>query len=252
MSQFVRRPWEYFEDEYLRRYYRSDELTIADMVSDLERSESSIRGRACKLGLTQPRVSDRAIVDALREFHPGWSDSEVARHLAQTGRVDRHRVGVIRRSLGLPDYVGSDHHRRRVAAKTREQLDRAGLESLAQVRCDRFAQWKRSLGWPESLTVRAVQALELFYRRGPMTRMQLCAAMGIDKKRRLKRTEPTSNAKGGTVLAELQRAGLLMRLPKQVRSGTCRNGVVRKVDLYLLNPGVEPSEQRSITASRSG
>ena len=243
------RPWEDYEDEYLRKYYGTPDETMAWMECNLERSRSSIYARASILGLTQGRAfaSDDQIREAIADKHPaGWSDNEIAMGLGkQLGcQVNRHRVGVIRRSMDLPTNNGSAHQRKRVAKKTAEQLRAAGLSSIGHLRVQAFNKWKRELGWPEHLTLRAVQALELFYERGPMTRMQLCAAMGIDKKARLKRTEPVSNAKGGTVLAELQRAGLVMRLAKQVKSGRDKRGGVRRVDLYLLCPGVKPDEQK--------
>jgi hypothetical protein len=242
-----RRRWQAFEDVYLRRYYRK--LPMATLVSDLQRSRSAIYQRAKALGVVADRqcATEEQIRQALRTHHPaGWSDTEIAKALAeQLGwPVNRHRVGVVRRRMGLPTNRGSEHQRKRVAVKTAHQLRAAGLQSIGQLRVEAFNKWKRELGWPETLTIRAVQAVELFYERGPMTRLQLCAAMGIDKKARLKRTEPISNAKGGTVLAELQRAGLVMRLAKQVKSGRDRRGGVRKVDLYLLCPGVEPNDQR--------
>ncbi|MEO1527593.1 MAG: hypothetical protein AAFX06_19360 [Planctomycetota bacterium] len=246
----VRRPWEDVEDEFLRRYYRSDEIDIGTIECDLERSRSSIYQRAKRLGLVQTRkcASDTEILDAIEQRHPdGWSDSEIASELGRRlgCRVNRHRVGRIRQRLGLPTNRDSEHYRKRVAAKTRDQLTAAGLPSLGQLRVERFNEWKRSLGWPTSLTVRAVQALELFYQHGPMTRLQLCSLMGIDEETaRQARTEPKSNAKGGTVLAELQRASFLTRLPKQVRRGRDRRGGVKTVDLYLLKPGVEPNHEQ--------
>ena len=242
-----RRAWEEVEDEFLRRYYRSDEVDISTIECDLERSRSSIYQRAKYLGLVQQRkcASDCQIEDAIAEHHPkGWSDSEIASELGERlgCRVDRHRVGRIRKTLNLASNRDSEHQRQRVAAKTRAQLDALGLPNLAQLRVAKFNQWKSSLGWPATLTVRAVQALELFYQHGPMTRLQLCCLMGIDEETaRVVRTEPKSNAKGGTVLAELQRAGLVSRLPKQVRRGRDRRGGKRTVDLYLLKPGVEPN-----------
>ncbi|MEL6111035.1 MAG: hypothetical protein AAFU85_33930 [Planctomycetota bacterium] len=252
----TRRAWEAVEDEFLRRYYRSDEIGIDTIECDLERSRSSIYQRAKYLGLVQARkcASDAQIIGAIQLRHPeGWSDNEIAAELgARLGcAVNRHRVGRIRQELGLPTNRNSEHSRKRVAAKTREQLLAAGEPSLGQLRVSRFNAWKQSLGWPTSLTVRAVQALELFYQHGVMTRLQLCSLMGIDEETaRRVRTEPKSNAKGGTVLAELKRASLVTRLPKQVRRGRDRRGGWKTVDLYLLKSGVEPNhEQRQSRAS---
>lgn len=242
------RPWTPDEDAIL--VADNGKTTAAELATRLDRGVSAVSGRRFTLGLTRRRAfaSDDQIAAALLVLHPiGWSDAEIAERLSSRlgVAVNRHRVGRIRGGLGLPTNRRSEHQRQRVAAKTREQLQAAGVESLADVRRKHWDDWKRSLGWPAELTIRAVQALEMFYRFGPMTRVQLCHSMGISPK---KRTEPTSNAKGGTVLAELQRAGLVMRLPKQVQRGTDRRGGVRRVDLYTLEPGVTPDgNARNIT-----
>lgn len=249
-----RRAWLPEEDEFLRRYFRCEGADVVAAV--LQRTRSSVYGRVTKLGLaTQVKfLTDQQITDAIVRFHPeGWSDTEIKNWLdAHWGlRTFRKRIGRIRKRLGLPSNAWSQHRIDATRVRTREQLEAAGFDSLSQLRRERFNQWKRSLGWPEHLSVRAVQSLEMFYRKGPMTRLQLCAALGIDKKRRLKRTEPTSSAKGGTVLAELHRAGLILRLPKSVPSGRDRRGGVRTVDLYMLSPGVLPDDETRI-AETSG
>lgn len=250
-----RRAWLPEEDEFLREYYRREGADVVAAV--LQRSIKSVYARVHLLGLGTPLdpLKDSQIVDALRRFHPlGWSDNEIKHWLENAigKRVDRHRIGGIRKKLGLPSNQFSDHRRQRVADKTRQQLAAAGLQSIGFLRVRRFNEWKRSLGWPENLTVRAVQSLEMFYRKGPMTRLQLCAALGIDKKNRLERTEPKSNAKGGTVLAELHRAGLILRLRKSVPSGRDRRGGVRTVDLYMLSPGVLPDVETRKVVEVSG
>lgn len=247
------RPFSDHEVQYIRDHYHVDQ-TAVEIAAALNRQVCSVYRKASKLGLQKPMrvVSDITIHAAINRWHPlGWSDAEISEWLCKEFAcgVDRHRVGVIRRTvLKLPNNSLSEHRRQRVAEKTREQIAIAGLNSLADIRLQRWNKWKRELGWPEHLTIRAVQSLEMFYRHGPMTRLQLCAALGINKKKRLKRTEPTSNAKGGTVLAELMRAGLLLRLKKAVRIGRDRRGGNRMVDFYMLNPGVMPNgETRKFT-----
>ena len=244
-----RRPWEDYEDEYLRRYYKRGESMEA-IRSNLDRTAASIYRRVRLLGIQEPIsfLSDAELIEEIKRRHPeGWTDPEICDELkSRTGvSVNRHRVGRLRKRLGLTSNALSPRQRARTSAKTREQVAKAGVSTLAELRLKRWQKWKRDLGWPEELTVRAVQAAELFYRRGPMTRLQLCAAMGIDPVKSLQRIQPTSNAKGGTVLAELQRAGLVMRLPKQVPSGRMRNGIVNKVSLYLLCPGVIPNGRKA-------
>lgn len=227
-------------------------------AEQLDRTRQAVSHRAAKLGLTdQPKfATDDELLAFINELHPlGYTDAEIKHSASEryVCNVDRHRVGILRRGLGLQANVHSERSRQRVAAKTREQLESAGLSSLAKVRNERWNQWKRDLGWPEELTVRAVQALELFYHHGQLTRIQLCQLMGVSSKAR---TAPKSNARGGTVLGELARAGLIGRLSKaiairgdvELHQQPCENSKRRKranetkyIDLYFLNPGVKPN-----------
>ncbi len=268
MATQKRKFWTDEELEFLRQNYRT--LSGAELSRRLDRSKSSIYQAANKLGLVETMifVPTAAIESKIKEFHPqGFTDTEIAKILADEHGcgVDRHRVTSIRHSLGLSHNAYSTHRRNQVRKKTREQLEKADLPTLAAVRVARFNQWKRDLGWPESLTIRAVQAIEMFYQHGPLTRVQLCALMGVSSK---KRTAPTSNAKGGTVLAELAAAGLISRAAKSVqvpfnlklhddpcrsreRTST-RNIRTKSISLYFLNPGVEPSEHRKTGRVEAG
>lgn len=260
--------WTAAEDRYLKRNYRQGARHCA---THLGRSVCSVYQRANNLKLTKPMLflKDERLHAAVEQWHPlGWSDTEISEALERETKipVDRHRISKIRKSLGLPENKCSSHQRERVAAKTREQLTRSGHPSLAAVRGERWNQWKREQGWPDDLTrgltIRAVQALEMFYHHGPLTRVQLCVLMGVSPK---KRVAPTSNAKGGTVLAELQAAGLITRLPKAVQvpfdlqlhmdpspskpRKTNRNIRSKWIDLYFLNPGVKKNDERQTQAS---
>jgi hypothetical protein len=250
--------WSDASDAMLRSHYRKHGAQWC--AEQLGRSRLSIYQRAAKLGLCEhPKfTSDDELVAVIHELHPlGYTDAEIKQAASEryACKVDRHRVGILRRRLGLPNNAFSSRRRSSVAERTREQLDKAGLSSLGELRKQAFDQWKRDLGWPEGLTVRAVQALELFYRHGQLTRIQLCHLMGVSSK---KRTAPTSNAPGGTVLGELAQAGLIGRLRKavaiggdvQVHQQPCVNSQRRKranqtkyIDLYFINPGVKPNEE---------
>ncbi len=237
------RPCQDYEDAYIRQWYGKE--TVAAMASNLDRTLKSVYQRATLLGIQQKRqtLSEDQIRDLLCELHPlGYSDSEIRDVGAERFGmlVERHRIGRIRNKMNLPPNTSSERRRAKIAARTRKQLADAGLHSIGQLRAEAFNRWKRQHGWPEHLSMRAAMAAELFYRRGPMTRAQLCHALGLDAATIKCRTQPKSNAKGGTVMAELMRAGLLMCLPRQVRSGRDRRGGHRKVHLYLLNPGVAP------------
>ena len=258
-----RRMWSAEADQFLIQFYRERGAAWCAGLANV--SKLSVYQRAHHLGLSRNHnhASDEQIKQAIRSMHPrGLTDTEIATAIAAEHKsgVDRHRVGVIRKAMGLASNKVSDHMRQRVAVKTREQIAKAGLNSLADVRTERFNQWKRGLGWPDSLTVRAVQALEMFFQHGPLTRVQLCDLLGVSSR---KRTAPTSNAKGGTVLAELAAAGLICRVRKGVqvphdavlhgetkpsRPRTSSRTIKTKwIDLYFLNPGVEPNNGRKAT-----
>lgn len=244
--------WTDESDSVLQKYYQSKGAQWC--AKRIGCSISTAYSRAQALQLTTPMVcvSTADVIDYLRKYHPlGYTDAEIKQVIdRECGvNIDRHRLGDIRKSLGLPSNVWSARQRERVSRKTREQLDKAGLRHLGELKLKSFEAWKRSLGWPESLTMRAVQALELMYQKGPMTRVELCVAMGIDPRR--SRTEPKSNAKGGTVMAELMRAGLIGRIHKAIEipgnlrvhgepiKGSCKR---KHIDLYFLNPGVKPDD----------
>jgi hypothetical protein len=157
-------------------------------------------------------LTDNQILSALKKLHPkGYTDSDIAQWLRSKYNklVNRHRIGLLRKTLGLGSNKSSDRSRKRVARQTKRQLAAVGWASLSQARVESLNAWKRSLGWPEHLSMRSVQALEAFWQLGPgvpITRLQLCELMGVVPR---KRTCPASNAAGGTVMAELQRAGFI-------------------------------------------
>lgn len=237
----ARKFWTERELAVLRRHYHS--RGAGWCAARLDRSVASVYQAAVKQSVARRRrcMSDDHAIRAIRRLHPlGWTDTDIARDLARQHKcaVDRHRISRLRRKLRLPDNIWSDRQRRRVAVRTREQLQAAGLSSIGQLRVKAWARWKRSLGWPTSLSVRAVQALEALWAVGPgvpITRLQLCALMGVEPRTP---TSPTSNAKGGTVLAELARAGLIERLARTAKSP---NGWV---DVYFLKEGVKPNGRR--------
>lgn len=231
----VRTRWTSEQDDILRSKYKTIPARQLAVELGLKEGakEGAIYARACRLGLTEEqsrRVTRQELQTKIEELHPqGYSDAEIADLM----KVDRHRVGEARNALGLVHNGLSDRHRKRIADKTREQLKKTGYDSLSHYRLALWSQWKRSFGWPEELSLRAVQALEVFYRlQVPLSRIQLCQAMGVSWK---KKTAPLSNKKGGTVLAELASAGFVSQLPKAFQGRS----------LYFLNPGVKPSDSRS-------
>jgi hypothetical protein len=243
----ARKFWDAEADALLQLNYRNRGARWC--AEQLGRTILSVYQRANLIGLVrrQTFASDEQVSDAIREFHPqGFSDNEISQALAKrlNCEVNRHRVGDIRRSLGLGSNALSAHRRAKVAAKTQQQLAAAGVSTLGALRVKVWNEWKRKHGWPTTLTARAVQAAEIMFRHGqPMTRVELCVAMGVPPK---DRTEPKSNAPGGTVLAELQRHGLVTRLQKAVKVpanlkvhtepsvSRVRSNAVKYLDLYFL------------------
>jgi len=237
----VRRFWTEDENKLLIDNYCQGAEFCAEK---LDRSVRAVYAQAFKLGLSCDRniVSDEDLIAEIRALHKlGYSDQAICKAVVEKFKlgVDRHRVSKLRRSIGLDSGKTSEFQRANVAQKTKEQLKAQGLTSLSDYRINNWNKWKRDLGWPETLTVRAIQALEVFWSLGPgvpITRLQLCAAMGFIPK---KRTDPHSNAKGGTVMAELARAGFI---------GTVRNGVSSHLtkknkaqSFYYLKHGVAPN-----------
>lgn len=179
------RAWTEAERERIRVEYGTRPAT--ELARDLGRPLSSVYQMAHKLGRVERRdcATDEQIIEALRELHPqGYSDTEIMHELEQRldKAVDRHRIGELRRKIGLPMNKFSHRFRDGVRQRTLAQLAAAGKSTLAEVRMDRWNKWKRELGWPEHLTVRAVQSLEMFYRHGALTRVQLCELLGVSSK----------------------------------------------------------------------
>ena len=147
-----------------------------------------------------------------------------------------------RAKLSLCSNQFSDHYRRKVARKTREQLGRAGLRTLADLRTKVLAERVRAMGWPPNVCFREAQILSLIWERGPMTRREICLALGMPlhegERGVASRLMMHANEPGGTYTATLMRKGLLISLGRKVRHPDCgkgnRAGQARNVCLYSL------------------
>jgi hypothetical protein len=211
---------------------------VADLARRLKwRSAHSIELKRRELGLCGRHTPRGPAFEAyLREKHAaGWMDTEIA--AGWTAKhpgcmpAGHHSVGVWRRRLGLPDNLRSQHRRRLIAAKTAEQLAAARLPSLAALH--RTVVQKRiiALGWPADLRWREAQILSLIWDRGPLTKREICSALGTPfrgARGTLKANEP-----GGTYMATLMRRGMLISFRRAVGTG------FRKVDLYCLAPDIQ-------------
>jgi hypothetical protein len=182
------------------------------------------------------RYVGRSLDPFIRARHAEqWSDAEIAAewdrlHADELGPASREWVTERRREMGLASNAFSQRHRQRVAAKTREQLERAGLSSLAQLRNRVLRDRVAAEGWPADISWRAAQILSLIWDRGPMTKVEICKALGMPLHNGVSSKQLKGNGPGGSHVATLMQRGLLVSFRKVVRTGR-RGG---NVDLYTL------------------
>lgn len=209
------RTWNAAEDRLIRELY--GKIITRDLARKIGKTESGVYVAAKRLGLTRsvPRLEKRpGFVATLRARHAeGWSDAEIAELLSS----DRHDVGRLRRRLGLGVNTFSRHRRDRVRAKTEEQCRAAGVSSLGAIRAQVLAARSKAHGWPEGPRWRAVQILNALWERGPMTRQEIAAAVGMPWKGSKKSL--VSNDPEGCYLGHLLKLGLVMRLGNRAALG---------------------------------
>lgn len=195
------------------------QMSATQIGKHIGRTNRSVYQFAGRLGLSEKRPPLGESFDRqLGQMHKrGLTDTAIAEKLG----CERHAVGDHRRKLGLPDNTLSQWRRRQVAKKTREQLSKAGLPSLAAVRIKSFRDRARAAGWPEELRPRAVQILNTLWDRGPMTRRELAEAIGMPWKG--SRKSLVSNDPEGSYLAHLIKRGLVINLGR-IRKGGGRGG----------------------------
>lgn len=236
-SKSGRRFWTDEEKAFVLSH--AGKMTAEEIGARLNRPVPGIYGMFKRLGLRigAPRIDWQTHDAALRRLNAlGYSDAEIA---AETG-LDRRTLQDRRNKLGLPSNALNERHRRRVAEKTAEQLRKAGLSSLGELRSEAFRQAARACGWPEDLRPRSVQILNELYRRGPMTRRQIADAIGMPWKG--SRNSLHSNDAEGTYLAHLMRRGLVIRFGRLVKgSADGTQGSGKGQHLYALAPEVEPA-----------
>lgn len=148
----------------------------------------------------------------------GWSDAEIAAEV----RIDRRLICEWRKDyLGLPANGNNERRRAKVREKTREQLAAAGLRTLADLRREAHRAKIRAAGWPDWMLIRHAQILNLIWMRGPMTRREVAAAMGIPWKAHAREMFHSNfKANGGsTYFGDLLKAGYLIKYVKKMRTG---------------------------------
>ena len=235
----MRRFWTPSEDALLKRCCGCKSAFVLARL--LSRSVKSIYTRTCFLGLTRRKF--RWSRSAERIIRQGAARGECDRHLAATLHCERRVVGDWRSRLGLPRSAGQTtcrKCRRETAQRTREQLSRTGLATLADVRLQSWSDSIANRGWPEGLRPWEGKILDALSRLGPMTRREIAAAIGYpwpDNQRKAF----SCQRPGGSCLAYLIRLGLLVKLPG--RPGTVLgHGHGKSGCVYSLSFNVERRE----------
>lgn len=238
---FVRRPlWTESERAVVRRLYRK--VPIRVIATQLGRTLSQVHQQARRLGLTRTGKSPlsaeakQRLAELVRE---GRCNRCIGRELDR----GRKEIRNWRRRLGLPELTARGMVdscltcKERTRAKTRQQIREAGVKSLADIRVLAFRKFARESGWPEDLRPRAVQILNALYARGPMTRQQIAAAVGMPW--RGSRPSLSSNDPEGSYLAHLANRGLVTVLKRGKK--VVGQGRGKSVDLYAIPLNVTPN-----------
>lgn len=211
------------ERQFIRQQY--GRMTAGQIAAMIGRTATSVSRAAKRLGVSRsvPRLEKRpGLVEKLRALHArGLGDTEIGGIL----NVDRHHVRDLRRRIGLPDNRWTEHMRAKVRRKTAEQLRKAGLTSIGQLRPLAHRKFARDHGWPEDLKFRQVQILELLWQNGPMTKNEIGQALGMRVKCNrhhgphypMMCNDP-SNRATTSYTGDLLRRGLIISLGRIVRN----------------------------------
>lgn len=238
-----RRFWTDAEKNHLQQWY--GKKLCAEIAAEMGRTMRQVFNMANRLGLAKSRRSNEERFGAkfkafIREKHAaGWSDADIS----QAWGCERHTVGEHRVRLGLPD----NSHSARVIAKisdgVKRQARRHGVASIGELRGKVLLERAEAYGWPQGLRWRATQIMNLLWERGPLSRIQIAAALGMCKgggpnqsmRIRLNRAfycnEPNG---GGSYLANLIRRRLIVSLSKKLT----QRGSGKSLTLYMIAPGV--------------
>lgn len=214
-KRYHRRVWTEREINSLRAEW--GRFTAAEIGEPFDRPAWQVYAAARRLGLcgkVRSSAERESLKQLIRRRHAeGWQDGEIAREAG----CSREWTGDVRRGLGLPSNKDNERHRARVAAKTREQLAAAGVNSLAELRVQGFRRFAEESGWPADLGPRYVQILNLLHWHGPQTKRQLSDRMGLVWKG--SRNSLKSNDTNGSYLAHLVARGLVVNLGRCVYNG---------------------------------
>lgn len=208
---------------------------VADLALALRRTPAAVYQRAAKLGLvseTAPHIDWTTATDArFRDLHAaGMTDAEIAAELV----CQRLTVAKHRRAAGLPSNRNSERSRRRMAEQLRRQLGRAGAASLMSLRMESVRTLAGRYGLPADLKLRHVQMV-LVLLGGPMTKRQVCEALGLTTGGPGGQKALHSDDEYGTYHAGLIARGLVLRMRKAGPGGG-RGRFRGPQCLYMLTP----------------
>lgn len=224
------KPWTQQEITLLRELYATH--TAAEVADRLGRSLSSTYNHAASLGLrkvghNRPLTPAQQVI--VRVYHAaGYCDREIAQRLG----VERRWFSEKRLGMGLASNALSERRRRQVADKTRQQIQAAGVSSLAEIRVKAYRQFARKRGWPEDLRPRAVLILDVLYEQGAMTRREIAEAVGMPWKG--SRKSLCSNDPEGSYLAHLTARGFV----SVAKRGRRVHGRGKSLNTYSVTPGI--------------
>lgn len=201
--------------------------------------------RARSLGLARPnfRWDDQVRARLLALHADGLSNADIARELG----CDRESLRRQYRALGLVPNGRNERFRQKIREAAQRQCEREGVRNIGELRSKVWAQRATAAGWPAELRGREVQILEALIQRGPMTRPEIAAAIGMPWKGSRKSLRGRVN--GGSYLAALMRRGLVA-CAKKARTvkgqGRGRSMNVYVVPLWVLNAWPFSGEKKDV------
>lgn len=238
--------WTDAEKRLVSEHYRSKgaewlaERLLADF--DSVRTPAAIARMALKLGAGKKKLFNASedLKATIRRMHAeGFPDPDIA---AETGCTSR-QIGWVRRSMGIkghrPGSLKISRDRSREGLK--RWLKARGISSPAYIRVEKWKAWARKLGWPDHLRPRQICFLHALYEHGPMTRRELCEAMGGEWKG--SQGPFFDGGKFGSVLPSLERMGLVERSKRIARDPDTES----PVNIYSLPLHVYPKPKKENT-----
>lgn len=227
---------------------------IAARLPGEPRNAVAIYRLAHRLGLRKWPRWPATVIERVRLLHTeGLNDADIARRMPDVFS-DRLQVKHIRHDLlKLPKNVASIQASARRAAQKQSQT--LGTSPGGELRALAHRRYAIENGWPEDCRPREVQILNALAARGvPMTRRELCAAIGMADHETFasgkRRILLSGNGPGGTYTATLLRRGLLTR---HCSAGPpTRPGASKRLDLYSLGPvALQILERRATCANQT-